>query len=153
MTKKIDDDLIDALLKGRERPEDLPGNGGLMHGPKRAVMQRMLGAELTDHLGHEPGETPPPVRPNRRNGTGRKTVKGEAGSFGIDVPRDREGGFEPRLIGKGRTRIDGLDDKSEPRGRHRFETPWRTPCMRAACACGTSGLAWRTSAGSKSPPA
>ncbi len=111
MTKKIDDDLIDELLKGCERPEDLLGDGGLMQGLKRALMQRMLGAELTDHLGYEPGETPPPVQPNRRNGTGRKTVKGEAGAFEIDVPRDRDGSFEPRLIGKGQTRIDGLDDK------------------------------------------
>ena len=111
MTKKIDDDLIDELLKGCERPEDLLGDGGLMQGLKRALMQRMLGAELTDHLGYEPGETPPPVQPNRRNGTGRKTVKGETGTFEIDVPRDRDGSFEPRLIGKGQTRIDGLDDK------------------------------------------
>ena len=111
MTKKIDDDLIDELLKGCERPEDLLGDGGLRQGLKRALMQRMLGAELTDHLGDAPGETAPPVQPNRRNGTGRKTVKGEAGAFEIDVPRDRDGSFEPRLIGKGQTRIDGLDDK------------------------------------------
>ncbi|MGB3624575.1 MAG: transposase, partial [Henriciella sp.] len=111
MTRKIDDDPIDELLKGCERPEDLLGDGGLMRGLKRALMQRMLGAELTDHLGYDPGETPPPVQPNRRNGTGRKTVKGEAGAFEIDVPRDRDGSFEPRLIGKGQTWIDGLDDK------------------------------------------
>ena len=60
MTKKIDDDLIDELLKGCERPEDLLGDGGLMQGLKRALMQRMLGAELTDHLGYEPGDTSGP---------------------------------------------------------------------------------------------
>lgn len=111
MTKKIDADILDELLKDCGRPEDLLGDGGLMQGLKRALMQRMLGAELTEHLGYEHGEVPPPVQPNRRNGASRKTVKGETGAFEIDVPRDREGSFEPRLIGKGQTRIDGLDDK------------------------------------------
>ena len=93
------------------RSKALLGDGGLMQGLKRSLMQRILAAGLTDHLGYEPGEAPPPVQPNRRNATGRKTVKGEAGAFEIDVPRDRDSSFEPRLIGKGQTRIDGLDDK------------------------------------------
>lgn len=111
MTKKIDADILDELLKGCERPEDLLGDGGLMQGLKRALMQRMLGAELTQHLGYEHGEVPPSVQPNRRNGASRKTLKGETGVFEIDVPRDRAGSFEPRLIARGQTRIDGLDDK------------------------------------------
>ena len=122
MTKKIDADILDELLKGCERPEDLLGDGGLMQGLKRALMQRMLGAELTEHLGYEHGAEAPLAQPNRRNGVSRKTVRGETGAFEIEVPRDRDGSFEPRLVGKGQTRIDGLDDKSEPRGRHRFET-------------------------------
>ena len=101
MTKKIDAGILDELLKGCERPEDLLGDGGLMQGLKRALMQRMLGAELTEHLGCEHGGVPPPVQQNRRNGVSPKTVKGEAGAFEIDVPRDRAGSFEPRLIGKG----------------------------------------------------
>jgi putative transposase len=111
MMKKIDDGILDELLKGCERPEDLLGDGGLMKDLKRALMQRMLGAELTEHLGYEHGEEAPPVQANRRNGVSRKMVKGENGAFEIDVPRDREGSFEPRLIAKGQTRIDGLDDK------------------------------------------
>jgi transposase-like protein len=111
MAKKINDDILDELLRGCERPEDLLGDGGLMKDLKKALMQRMLGAELTEHLGYEHGEEAPPVQTNRRNGVSRKTVKGENGAFEIDVPRDREGSFEPRLIGKGQTRIDGLDDK------------------------------------------
>ena len=107
MMKKIDADILDELLKGCERPEDLLGDGGLMKDLKRALMQRMLGAELTEHLGYEPGETPPPLQPNRRNGTGRKTVKGETGAFEIDVPRGREGSFEPRLIRFPRDRLAG----------------------------------------------
>jgi transposase-like protein len=52
----------------------------------------------------------------------RKTLRSEDGLLEIAMPRDREGGFEPRLIAKGQTRLDGLDDKSEPASRHRFET-------------------------------
>ena len=74
-------------------------------------MQRMLGAELAEHLGYKHGTEAPPVQTNRRNGVSRKTVKSEDGAFEIEVPRDRDGSFEPRLIARGRTRIDGLDDK------------------------------------------
>jgi transposase-like protein len=111
MAKKINDDVLDELLKGCERPEELLGDGGLMKELKKALMQRMLGAELTEHLGYEHGEEAPPVQTNRRNGVSRKTVKSEDGAYEIEVPRDREGSFQPRLIGKGQTRIDGLDDK------------------------------------------
>ena len=111
MAKKIDDAVLDELLKGCERPEDLMADGGLMMEPRRALMQRMLGAELSEHLGYERGETAPPVRTNRRNGVSRKTLRSEDGTFAIEVPRDREGSFEPRLVAKGQTRIDGLDEK------------------------------------------
>jgi transposase-like protein len=111
MAKKIDESVLDELLKGCARPEDLLGDGGLMTDLKNALMGRMLGAELTEHLGYEHGREAPPVQTNRRNGATRKTVKGEDGAFEISVPRDREGSFEPKLIGKGQTRIDGLDDK------------------------------------------
>ena len=111
MGKKINDDVLDELLKGCERPEDLLGDGGLMKELKKALMQRMLGAELTEHLGYEHGAEASPVQSNRRNGVSRKTVKSEDGAFEIEVPRDRDGSFEPRLIAKGQTRIDGLDEK------------------------------------------
>lgn len=107
----ISEELLDELLKGCERPEDLLGESGLMKELKKALMQRMLGAELTEHLGYEHGTEAPPVQSNRRNGISRKTVKSEDGAFEIEVPRDRDGSFEPRLITKGQTRIDGLDDK------------------------------------------
>ena len=111
MAKKINDAVLDELLKGCERPEDLMADGGLMKELRKALMQRMLGAELTEHLGYEHGETAPPVQTNRRNGVSRKTLRSEDGTFAIEVPRDREGSFEPRLVAKGQTRIDGLDEK------------------------------------------
>ena len=110
-TMTITPKMLDALLEGCERPEDLLGEQGLMVGLKRALMQRMLGAELTDHLGYEHGETPPGGQLNRRNGAGRKTVMGRDGAMEIAVPRDRDGSFEPQLISKGQTRIEGFDDK------------------------------------------
>ena len=110
-TMTITPKMLDALLEGCERPEDLLGERGLMSELKRALMQRMLGAELTDHLGYEHGAAPPSEQANRRNGASRKTVRGRDGALEIEVPRDRDGSFEPRLISKGQTRIDGLDDK------------------------------------------
>lgn len=71
----------------------------------------MLGAELTQHLGYEPDARPVTEQRNRRNGATRKTLKGNDGTVPIDVPRDHEGSFEPKLIKKGQTRIDGMDDK------------------------------------------
>ena len=65
--------LLDELLSGVEGPEDLLGDKGLMQELKVRLMERMLGAELTEHLGYEPGEDPD-SQSNRRNGTSRKTV-------------------------------------------------------------------------------
>jgi putative transposase len=107
----ISKELLDELLKGCERPEDLLGDAGLMKELKIKLMERMLGAELTAHLGYEDGKDAPPNQANRRNGTSSKVLKGQDGALPISVPRDREGSFEPELIKKGQTRIDGMDDK------------------------------------------
>ncbi len=106
----ISKEVLDELLSGVDRPEDLLGDKGLMKELKVRFMERMLGAELTEHLGYEPGEDPA-EQSNRRNGTSRKTVKGNDGALLIDVPRDRDGSFEPERIKTGQTRIDGMDDK------------------------------------------
>ncbi len=107
----ISKELLDELLSGVERPEDLLGDKGLMKELKVRLMERMLGAELTEHLGYEPQGEPASQQSNRRNGTARKVLKGNDGAVPIDVPRDRDGSFEPELIRKGQTRIDGIDDK------------------------------------------
>src|SRR5205814_10215358 len=66
---------------------------------KRAIIERALGAELTHHLGYPPGAKPEDTA-NKRNGTTGKTVLTDDGPMPIEVPRDRDGSFEPRLIAK-----------------------------------------------------
>ena len=78
---------------------------------KKAIIERALGGELTHHLGYPPGGTKPEDTSNHRNGTGAKTVLTDDGPLAIDVPRDREGTFEPQLIPKHERRFSGFDDK------------------------------------------
>src|SRR6201989_2411030 len=102
---------LDELLSGYEKPEDLLGEEGLFKQLKKALIERALGAELTEHLGYEKGDPAGRGRGNSRNGTSAKTVLTEDGEVEIAVPRDRAGSFQPQLIAKGQTRFDGFDDK------------------------------------------
>src|SRR5258705_1503836 len=78
---------------------------------KKAIIERALGGELTHHLGYAPGGTKPEDTTNHRNGTGSKTVVTDDGPLAIEVPRDREGTFEPQFIAKHERRFAGFDDK------------------------------------------
>lgn len=78
---------------------------------KKALIERALGAELTHHLGYPPGGAKPEASTNHRNGTSEKTVLTDEGPVPIEVPRDRDGTFEPRLIPKHERRFTGFDDK------------------------------------------
>jgi transposase-like protein len=78
---------------------------------KKAIIERALGSELTHHLGYPAGGEKPDDTTNHRNGTGSKTVLTDDGPLPIEVPRDREGTFEPRLIPKHERRFTGFDDK------------------------------------------
>src|SRR5687767_7465478 len=78
---------------------------------KKAIVERALGDELTHHLGYPPGGVKPEDVANHRNGTSPKTVLTEDGPLAIEVPRDRQGTFEPRLIPKHARRLAGFDDK------------------------------------------
>jgi putative transposase len=90
-------------------PEEITGPGGLLTQLAGRVIETALGAELTEHLGHPPGGVP--QGPNVRNGAGGKTVSTDLGPVAIRAPRDRDGSFEPKLVGKRQTRLAGLDDK------------------------------------------
>jgi hypothetical protein len=78
---------------------------------KKAIIERALGGELTHHLGYPPGGSRPEETTNHRNGTGSKRVLTDAGALAIEVPRDREGTFEPRFIPKHERRFTGFDDE------------------------------------------
>jgi hypothetical protein len=76
-----------------------------------ALVERALEAELTDHLGYDEHAVEGRGSGNSRNGSGTKTLQTEQGPVPIDVPRDRNGGFEPQLVEKHQRRFDGFDDK------------------------------------------
>jgi putative transposase len=104
-------DLIDQLLAGYQKPEDLLGEHGLLKQLTKAVVERALQAEMAVHLGHDKHESVANISGNTRNGTSRKKLKGEFGELPIAIPRDRHGSFEPQLIPKHQTRWTGFDDK------------------------------------------
>jgi len=111
LPKAIPNDLIDELLMSYKRPEDLMGENGLLKQLTKAVIERALQAEMADHLGHGKHKAVSNATGNTRNGRSRKTLKGEFGQLPIEIPRDREGSFEPQLIPKHQTRWTGFDDK------------------------------------------
>jgi putative transposase len=101
-------EALEDALKGLE-PDEITGPGGLLTQLAGRVIETALAAELTEHLGHPPGGVP--QGPNVRNGAGTKTVKTDLGAVEITTPRDRDGSFAPKLVGKRQTRLAGLDDK------------------------------------------
>ncbi|WP_179404937.1 transposase, partial [Burkholderia guangdongensis] len=78
---------------------------------KKAIFERALGGELAHHLGYEKGEAKPAGSTNHRNGTSRKRVATGDDLLDVEIPRDREGTFDPVLIAKGERRFTGFDDK------------------------------------------
>ncbi|RMC93958.1 IS256 family transposase [Aquitalea palustris] len=107
----VPDALLDSLLAIYQKPEDLIGENGLLKPLTKLLVEKALDAKLAVHLGHSKHE--PVLNPagNTRNGKSRKTLKGEFGELPIEVPRDRQGSFEPQLIPKHQTRWTGFDDK------------------------------------------
>jgi putative transposase len=102
-------EILDQFVRqGPISPEELDA---AVRRFKKAIIERALGGELTHHLGYPPGGTKPEDTTNHRNGTGSKTVLTDDGALAIDVPRDREGTFEPRFIPKHERRFTGFDDK------------------------------------------
>src|SRR3954463_14577002 len=108
----IDPKVIDKLLAEHgHRPQDIAGENGLLKQLTKAVLERAMQAELTDHLGYEPHDASGDNCGNSRNGKSRKTLKGEFGHLPLEVPRDRNATFDPKIVPKGQTRFDGFDDK------------------------------------------
>ena len=108
-------ELLDQLLAGCERPEDILGPQGLFAQLKKALAERALGAELGHHLAQEAQRSlspdAGPRRRNHRNGSSPKTVLTDTGAVTVAIPRDRAGTFEPQLIPKHQRRLPGFDQK------------------------------------------
>jgi putative transposase len=107
----LSDELIDELLAGAQTQEEIVGPGGLLSDLTRRLVERAMSAELSGHLGYEPGQAPPGGAGNARNGTTPKTLQTEHGPVDIEAPRDRRGSFEPQIVRKRQTRFEGFDDK------------------------------------------
>ncbi len=105
---EFSDEALDALIDGVKTPADLDA---LFRRMKKALAERILGAELTHHLGYGPGEAKPPEQPNQRNGSTPKTVLTDGDALTLDIPRDRAGTFAPQLVPKHVRRLPGFDDK------------------------------------------
>jgi putative transposase len=105
----IPSEILDQFVhQGPLTPEELES---VVRRFKKAIIERALGGELTHHLGYAVGGAKPEDTTNHRNGTSGKTVLTDDGPLPLAVPRDRDGTFEPRLIGKHERRFTGFDDK------------------------------------------
>jgi putative transposase len=103
--------LADSLLVNYKKPEDLIGENGLLKQLTKMLVERALEAEMAEHLGHDKSDPVTNATGNARNGHSAKTLKGDFGELPLDIPRDRQGAFEPQLITKHQTRWTGFDDK------------------------------------------
>jgi putative transposase len=107
----FDEEMLDRLMAATdERGVALTGEGGFLPEMVKAVLERGMQAELSDHLGYEKGEPAGRGSGNSRNGTTPKTVASEVGDVLLDQPRDRNGSFASALVPKGARRLGGLED-------------------------------------------
>jgi putative transposase len=105
------DELLDQLLANYTKPEDLTGKDGILKQLTARLVERALQSEMTEHLGYEKHDPKGRGLPNARNGTSAKTLKTDQGPLEIEVPRDRDGTFEPQLVRKRQSRFTGFDQK------------------------------------------
>jgi len=108
---EIPDELIDQLLGEYKGPGQLTGPDGLISQLRKRLIERAAGCELERHLGYPPGGMPPEAQPNRRNGTTSKTLRTVDGPVTVELPRDRDGSFEPRIVPKHGRSFDGFDEQ------------------------------------------
>jgi transposase-like protein len=107
----ITDKLIDQLLEGCSSPDDILGESGLLKQLTKKVAERALEAEMEEHLGYAKHEPAGKNTGNSRNGKSRKSVRSVHGDIELEVPRDRNGSFEPKLVKKGEKQLHGFDDR------------------------------------------
>jgi putative transposase len=104
-------DLIGQLVaQAREQGLDLVGEGGLLQQLTKRVLESALEGEISDHLGYDKHDAAAKTGANSRNGHRSKTVTTEIGPVEIDVPRDREATFEPKIVAKRQRRLNGVEE-------------------------------------------
>ena len=99
----------ELIEKARAEGVDLVGPDGLLAGLTKTVLETALEAEMSEHLGYDKHDPAGRDGGNSRNGTRAKTVLTEIGPVEIEVPRDRDGSFEPVIVRKRQRRLDGID--------------------------------------------
>jgi putative transposase len=111
MATPIDQLQLAQQLVEQARAEgvELIGPGGLLTGLTKSVLETALEAEMSGHLGYDKHDAMGRNGANSRNGTRTKTVLTEIGPVQIEVPRDRDGSFEPAIVRKRQRRLDGID--------------------------------------------
>lgn len=107
----ISDELIAQLLEGCSSPDDILGEEGLLKQLTKKVAERALDVEMNEHLGYAKNDPSGKNTGNSRNGKGRKSVRSIHGEIELEVPRDRNGTFEPRLVRKGEKQLNGFDER------------------------------------------
>jgi putative transposase len=107
----LDEQLVEQLVgQARAGGLQLTGEGGLLQQLTKRVLESALEGEITDHLGYDKHDPAGRGTGNSRNGVRSKTVLTDVGEVEIDVPRDREASFEPRIVAKRQKRLSGVDE-------------------------------------------
>ena len=96
----ITKEVLDELMKDYHGPDDMYGPDGLVKQLSKALIERAMQTELTEQIGYEKSESGEKPNGNRRNGKSSKTLRTDQGPMEIAVPRDRDGNFEPKIVGK-----------------------------------------------------
>jgi putative transposase len=107
----ISNAVIDEMIKGYKNPEDIIGPDGLLKQLTKAIVERMLEAEMDHHLGYDKHSAKGNNTGNSRNGHSSKSVITDTGVIDLAVPRDRNGEFSPMVVEKGQRRFTGFDEK------------------------------------------
>ena len=108
--QKDTDKILDELVRGKE-PEEILGKEGVLKHLTKRLVERALEGEMTTHLGYEKHAREGRNTGKSRNSKTTKEVRGDFGEVEIQVPRDRNGQFEPQLVRKGQRRLPGFDEK------------------------------------------
>ena len=111
LAEAFDPAVIDALLADAQATgTPIDGVDGLLNKMTKAVFERVLAAEMTHELGYERGDPAGAGSGNSRNGTSEKTISTPNGPVTIEVPRDRKGSFEPKIVPKHARRVGQIDE-------------------------------------------